>query len=501
MQNFTNILKRNIHKAVVLGPRLAMKPVILRRWLMGAHYAQVALLLFILVMPRFIPSVVDTQLEKMYPPKKIKNLFGLTRRTKADPRLKERMQQARVFLWGSGGSLVFLLFFLQLPKAIRQTMVLARKYEDEADTVIVSEPFSSRGLYHKALSLTIDAAYEKILHDKLKPLNESLFHSDKGQVAVTAASTSQDKGTGTVVLQAGDALAPNSVASKPLAKDGTISGTGVGSEGRFQIKEEIGRGGMGVVYRGYDQVLDREVALKRVPDFLDHNQDQVLRFRQEAKALARLNHPHIVQIYDFVQDGEQTWIAMEFVEGEDLSKTCFEALSLNETARLCTALAEALAYAHSQGVIHRDFKPANVLLTQGGLPKITDFGVAKIPQSTLQTKEGSVLGSPAYMSPEQALGKETDERSDIYALGVLLYKILAGRFPFEGDVAGVIAQKITAAPTPLPEEVVIPETLKLLVMQMLAKESADRPSSMDAVAEVLKMFSTTNIIDSPQMAV
>ncbi len=367
MHNFFDTIKGKFHKIVILGPRLAVKPVVLRRWLIGARYAQVALLLLILLMPRFIPSVVDEQLKKRYPPKTIRNLFGLTKRTVVDPRLNERMKQARFLLWSSSGGLVFFLLFLQIPQAIRQSIVLARKYEDEADTLIVSQPFLSVQLYHKALSLTVDAVYEKTLHDKLKGLNDSFSLPDNGQYALNAKATSLDKGTGTMVLQAG-AFENKAGASQALTKDEMTPGTGVGSEGRFQIKQEIGRGAMGIVYRAYDQILDRDVALKRVPDFLNHDQDQVLRFRQEAKALARLNHPHIVQIYDFVQDGEQTWIAMEFVEGEDLAKTLIEAeaLPLSETVRLCIDLAEALAYAHSQGVVHRDFKPANVLLTHGG---------------------------------------------------------------------------------------------------------------------------------------
>ena len=141
-------------------------------------------------------------------------------------------------------------------------------------------------------------------------------------------------------------------------------------------------------------------------------------------------------------------------------------------------------------MIHRDFKPMNVILTQQGSPKITDFGVAKLAQSSFHTKEGSVFGSPAYMSPEQAAGKHLDVRSDIYALGVTLCKMLTGRLPFEGDVASVIAQKLTKDPTPSPElNGQIPEQLKRLVWQMLAKKPDNRPASMDAVADSLKAVS------------
>jgi serine/threonine-protein kinase len=361
---------------------------------------------------------------------------------------------------------VIFLLFVYIPRAISQATAIARKRENEADALSASQPSESIILYDSALSLASDPEYEASLRDKLKKLDERLSKTTEHKHGVRAEPKSTVGMEQTIGLEAGD--------------------------GRYCIQEELGRGAMGIVYRAHDRVLARDVALKQLPVYLRQNQQLVVRFQREAKALARLSHPHIVQVYDFVQDDEQAWIAMEFVKGLDLEQTLRETdgLAIDEAVRLGIQLAEALAYAHERGVIHRDFKPANVLLPKNGLAKITDFGLAKLAQSSVYTQEGSVLGSPAYMSPEQAAGEATDQRSDVYALGVTLYQMLTGRVPFAGDMKSVIAQKLAKDPAPLIQHNAhIPEKLDRLVLQMLAKEPDKRPASMDAVAEALKAFS------------
>jgi serine/threonine-protein kinase len=185
------------------------------------------------------------------------------------------------------------------------------------------------------------------------------------------------------------------------------------------------------------------------------------------------------------------------VEGQDLDKHLRESVSLplGDTVQLGIQMAEALAYAHKRDVIHRDFKPANVIITCEGIAKITDFGLAKIARSSIHTQVGSIMGTPAYMSPEQAQGKEVDSRSDIYAFGVTLYRILAGRLPFEGEVESIMAQKLTAEPTQIPTlEERIPERLRQIVIQMLNKELDKRPASMDEITETLTAVSKAHIV-------
>jgi serine/threonine-protein kinase len=265
----------------------------------------------------------------------------------------------------------------------------------------------------------------------------------------------------------------------------------------FSVVTTISCDSMGVVHLGHDRILARDVALKQLPNQFDKDKDTIERFKQEAVALARLSHPHIVQVYDFVQEDDQAWIAMELVEGQDLDKHLRESASLpnGDTVQLGIQMAEALAYAHKRGVIHRDFKPENVILTSENSAKITDFGLAKLARSCIHTQIGSIMGTPAYMSPEQAQGKEVDSRSDIYAFGVTLYRMLAGRLPFEGDMESIMAQKLTAEPNQIPDlEERIPERLRQIVIKMLNKKLDKRPTSMDEIAETLKTVSKTLVV-------
>ncbi|OGR33084.1 MAG: hypothetical protein A2091_02700 [Desulfuromonadales bacterium GWD2_61_12] len=271
---------------------------------------------------------------------------------------------------------------------------------------------------------------------------------------------------------------------------------GVGQHGRYLPGAMLGRGAMGVVYRGLDRVLDREVALKELPLMLATDPDFAERFRQEARTLAQLSHSGIVQIFDLIEDRGRLLLAMELVHGGCLEDLLRErgALTVAEAARYGHHLAEALSYVHARGVIHRDLKPANVLLDGSGLPKITDFGIAR--QSTAQglTQQGALLGSPAYMSPEQAAGGPTDARSDIYSLGILLYRMLTGVNPFIGDVSSVLAQQITQEPVPPAQlQKGLPAELNHLVMSLLNKDPDRREQDLKRVASLLQQYETGKV--------
>ena len=218
--------------------------------------------------------------------------------------------------------------------------------------------------------------------------------------------------------------------------------------GRYEIDAELGRGAMGAVYRGRDPRIDRTVAIKTMLlSGLEPSAEQEYRARfvVEAKAAGRLTHPGIVTIFDVGEpDAETPYLVMEYVEGQSLDKLLVgenNQLPLNTALRIAQELAEALHYAHEQGVVHRDIKPANVLVTTDGHVKITDFGIAKLNQAQL-TLPGHVLGSPAYMAPEQLNEEGVDGRSDLFSVGVILYSMLTGHRPFQGNSATTVCFKL-----------------------------------------------------------
>jgi len=219
-----------------------------------------------------------------------------------------------------------------------------------------------------------------------------------------------------------------------------------GNFGRYVVEGEIGRGSMGVVYLARDPKIGRLVAIKTISLLCeDYAEERQYRdsFILEARAAGKLSHPGIVTIFDIGEEVETPYIVMEYVSGQALSTMMWQGskkLSLPISLRIIQQTAEALDYAHSQGVVHRDIKPQNILISEEGNPKITDFGIAKFARAHL-TVPGQVLGSPAYIAPEQLNGEAVDGRSDLFSLGVILYTLLAGYRPFQGNSAMTSASK------------------------------------------------------------
>jgi WD40 repeat protein/tRNA A-37 threonylcarbamoyl transferase component Bud32 len=261
----------------------------------------------------------------------------------------------------------------------------------------------------------------------------------------------------------------------------------------YEILGELGRGGMGVVYKARQQSLDRIVALKMILAGAHAGPTQRARFRGEAEAAARLQHPHIVQVHDVGEHDRCPFFSLEFIDGRCLHDVVGEYRQPAKAAGLVEQLARAVAYAHQQGIIHRDLKPANILLTKDGLPKITDFGLAKrLDDEQERTRSGDILGTPAYMSPEQAAGniKQLGPATDVYALGVILYELLTGRPPFQGATTwDVINQLLTQEP--LPPSVHrpgLPRDLETICVKCLQNVPAKRYVSAQALADDLRRF-------------
>src|SRR5438105_13484356 len=267
--------------------------------------------------------------------------------------------------------------------------------------------------------------------------------------------------------------------------------------GRYNIERTLGKGAMGVVYEGLDPRLGRRVAIKTIlKSHLDEDtaKDYSMRFVREAQAVARLNHPNIVQVYDFGEEGDIAYLVMEFIKGKEL-KTFFDAnerFDLKEAVRIMAELCDALDFAHNAGIIHRDIKPANVMLDAQARTKLTDFGVARVQDSDKtsveRTQAGTMVGTPAYMSPEQITGGNIDKRTDVFSAGIILYQFLTGEKPFTGSGAWTIAKKIIQEEPPLPSSLnnAITPVFDAVVNKALAKNPDQRYQSARDLAVALR---------------
>jgi serine/threonine-protein kinase len=265
--------------------------------------------------------------------------------------------------------------------------------------------------------------------------------------------------------------------------------------GKYEIIDRIGRGGMAEVYRGYHAALDRYVAIKLLHSFLADDPEFKTRFEREARSVARLKHPNIVQVYDFEydKDSDSYYMVMEFVNGPTLKDSLFDLaaagsrLPIPETVHIIKTAARALAYAHDRKMIHRDVKPANLMLDLDGRVVLTDFGIAKIVTGAHITTSGGIVGTPAYMAPEQGLGQVGDERSDLYSLGVILYQLVTGRLPFDASTPLAIILKHFNEPLPLPSQFVpdLPTDLETVIRRALQKDPNARYQSAHEFAAAL----------------
>jgi serine/threonine-protein kinase len=264
----------------------------------------------------------------------------------------------------------------------------------------------------------------------------------------------------------------------------------MGRIGHYELGELLGEGGIGRVYAGFDTVLQREVAIKSLRPELLSDSNFVARFHAEATSLARLNHPNITTVHALIPDGRNLYMVMERVRGEtleDVIKRRNGPLGMQESLAIIAQAADGLSYAHSMGVIHRDIKPANLMVTEGGLVKIMDFGIARARGSQRLTRDGSIVGTLAYMAPEQLRGEPGDERSDLYSLAIVLYEILSGAAPFSAATDYDLMQaQIHARPPRLGSLIPgVEGRVERALLQALAKRPDQRFDSVSAFQEAL----------------
>ena len=275
--------------------------------------------------------------------------------------------------------------------------------------------------------------------------------------------------------------------------------------GKYRILEPLGRGGMAQVFKAYHPQLDRYVAIKVLRSDLVEEEEFLARFRREARAVAALRHPNIVQVFDFdVQDGLY-YMVMELLEGDTLKaymnalRVRGEHLPLDEMVRIFDDVLAGLVYAHGEGIVHRDLKPANIMLTKRGQAVLTDFGIAQIVGGTQYTVSGALMGTLNYMAPEQGLDGHCDVRSDVYSLGIAYYEALTGGVPFDADTPLAILMKHINDPLPLPRRLdpTIPEPFERVALKALAKRPDDRFQSAAEMAEAIDNAAREAGIDVP----
>jgi eukaryotic-like serine/threonine-protein kinase len=275
---------------------------------------------------------------------------------------------------------------------------------------------------------------------------------------------------------------------------------------RYQISGKLGEGAMGVVYRAFDPLLERIVAVKTIKlDFSpSEEEDFERRFFREAKSAARLNHPNIVTVYDAGKFGDIAYIAMEFLEGKDLRQLMIkkQSLPVARIVEIVAAVADGLAYAHENGVVHRDIKPANIMVLDNGGVKIADFGIAQIQTGT-RTMSNMIVGTSKYMSPEHITGLPVDGRTDIFSLGVVLYQLLTGVAPFEGDTLTTIMYRVIHEAAALPSLFVegIPSGFEYILAKALAKNPENRYQTAAEFAADLRNYAALAVAPMPPWTV
>ena len=267
---------------------------------------------------------------------------------------------------------------------------------------------------------------------------------------------------------------------------------------RYHILEKLGEGGMALVYKAHDLQLNRDVAIKIILPDKGISEKFIKRFQREAKTLAALNHENIIPIIDFGEHENLPYLVMPFIPGGTLKKQVGTPMPYDQAARLLLPIANALAYAHQKGVIHRDVKPANILIDEAGKPLLSDFGVAKmltVEETMDLTGTGVGVGTPEYMSPEQTLGKAVDNRTDEYSLGIVLYELVTGRKPYQADTPLAVAIKQNTQPLPDPSDFVpqLPDRVEEVLRKALAKNPEDRYPSMELFAEALSELAAGNL--------
>ena len=446
-------------------PQVVRRPALLKLWLfepLRGRLVMIAVLLAFLVIASPVSKAI---VDRWYPLEQdslktnLMELVNSPKLRKLQSLRETRYRQLLGFFWISGLSVTLIILLLDLPRALREAERLSARLMRQSSEAGSPDPVLSEALVRTAQTLRLDRTGSKP-------------GLDAGE------SASEPEG---VNIESTEEVTRTVETSRH-----------VGPSRRYRIGKALARGGAGIVYEAEDTVLGRKVALKELLEDVARDEQQAERFKSEARALALLNHTHIMPVYDLLEEDGRFWLVMELLTGGTL-RSKIEAGTLDKARiiEIITGIASGLELAHRQGFVHRDIKPANILFADDGSFRITDFGIAKHRSTGIKTSYGLILGSPAYMSPEQAAGEPLDSRSDIYSLGVTMFHMLVGELPFQGDTSSVMAQHITRpASPPSSVDASISEDLDAVVIRMLAKKPDDRFQTMSELIEALKVIET-----------
>ncbi|MCP4433506.1 MAG: serine/threonine protein kinase [Gammaproteobacteria bacterium] len=442
-------------------PLIVGKPALIKFWLLNPLRGRLILLAVLLAVLIAASPVSQAIVDAWHPLNQNSLTTGLQELLNS-PMLRKlqnlretRYWQLVVLFWLLGFSAAAIVLILDLPRSIEAGERRATELMGEADEV---------GDSNLQLAETLKLTASKLRIDE---------HPTKDQA---------------LQLSAGNESPSAAIAKTRAVPKVEIKVRYIGPNRRYRIERVLASGGAGVVYQAQDMVLGRQVALKELLEDLASDQEQAERFKAEAKALALLNHAHILPVYDLLEDSGRFWLVMELMTGGTLLDRIEQpgAMEVDQCIDVTRGIASGLGFAHQQGFVHRDIKPANILFASEGSYRITDFGIAKHQEAGIKTSHGLILGSPGYMSPEQAAGETVDTRSDIYSLGITLYQMLTTELPFQGDASSVMAQHITKPPCP-PSTLneAIPEEVDTVVLKMLAKKPDDRFATATDLIEAL----------------
>ncbi|MDH5354718.1 MAG: serine/threonine protein kinase, partial [Gammaproteobacteria bacterium] len=422
-------------------PRVIRKPELLKFWLLKLSRERMYLIAGLIFMVIFSAPLSQAIVDYLYPLDRdsfqntMANLLNSPALRELEALRDSRYSQLMILFWGVGLTIALIILVLDLPESIKQAEQKSLQLIEQSQEVRGSNPPLSKRLLEVANSLRLRLSTP----EDNSPVLESATDTGKTRVVKKAAKKVRY----------------------------------IGVNQRYRIDRALASGGSGVVYQAEDMVLGRKVAMKELLEDLVQDEAQAERFKVEAKALALLSHPCILPVYDLLEENGRFWIVMELLTAGTLKSRIEESgcMEINESVEIVKGIASGLGFAHEKGFVHRDIKPENILFADDGSYRITDFGIAKHHSTTIKTAHGLVLGSPAYMSPEQAAGEAIDSRSDIYSLGITMYQMVTGELPFQGDTAAVMAQHITRAADP-PSSIndSIGESVDRIIIKMLEKK-------------------------------